>query len=197
MLATTNPGKAREVRTALAGLAIDLRTLADYPGLPPAVEDGDTFEANARLKALHYARLIGEWTLADDSGLEVDALGGAPGVHSARYAGPEHDDRANNARLVAALAGVPAERRTGRFRCVLALAQQERVCLTVTGAVEGRIVDDPAGANGFGYDPHFFLPALGVTMAQLSPERKNALSHRGQALHALRPALLELLEGER
>ena len=196
LLATTNAGKRREVRTALAGLAVELATLADHPGLPEAVEDADTFEGNARRKALHYAGLTDRWTLADDSGLEVDALAGAPGVHSARYAGPQRSDAANNAKLVAALADVPAERRTARFRCVLALARADQVLLTVSGVVEGVIIDQARGDNGFGYDPHFFVPRLGRTLAELDPDEKNRVSHRGQALLALQPALTRLIQAE-
>jgi XTP/dITP diphosphohydrolase len=156
-------------------------------------------------------------TLADDSGLEVDCLGGAPGVHSARYAGSPRDDVANNRKLVAALAGVPLDRRTARFCCVMALARAGGVLaetrgpaeaeargtgvaprgaelLTETrGAVEGLILDEPRGSSGFGYDPHFFLPSLGKTMAELPPDEKNALSHRGQALRAMLPKIAELL----
>ena len=195
LFATTNPGKLREVRAALAGLPLELAPLTDYPDLPEAIEDGVTFEDNAKLKALHFASLVGGWTLADDSGLEIDALGGAPGVHSARYAGPGRDDAANNAKLIAELAGCPPEKRTARFRCVLALARPGEICLTVEGKVEGVIVDEAAGKNGFGYDPHFLVPSLGATMAQLAPERKNQISHRGTAVRALRPALERLLAG--
>ena len=141
LFATTNSGKLREVRAALAGLPLELTCLADYPGLPDAVEDGATFEQNARIKALHFAALVAGWTLADDSGLEVDAFGGAPGVYSARYAGEVRDDAANNAKLIAELADFPVEQRTARFRCVLALARPGEVCLTVEGKVEGVIVD--------------------------------------------------------
>ena len=195
LFATTNPGKLREVRAALSGLPLELTALTDCPGLPDAVEDGATFEQNARIKALHFAALVKGWILADDSGLEVDALGGAPGVHSARYAGRERDDAGNNAKLIAELAGCPAEQRTARFRCVLALARPGEICLTVEGKVEGVIADQAAGENGFGYDPHFFVPSLGVTLAQLSSERKNQISHRGNAVKALRPALEKLLAG--
>jgi XTP/dITP diphosphohydrolase len=190
LIATTNPGKVREVREILAGTAVEVCSLAELPPVPEAVEDGATFAQNARIKALHYAGLAPGWVLADDSGLEVDALDGAPGVHSARYAGPEADAAQNNAKLVAALAGVPAERRTARFRCHLVLAQGNEVLEEADGSVEGIIVDEPAGTNGFGYDPHFFLPDRGVTVAQLPPEEKNRISHRGRALEALLPRLM-------
>jgi XTP/dITP diphosphohydrolase len=170
-----------------------MRTLADHPGLPEAVEDADTFEGNARLKALHYARLTGLWTIADDSGLEVDALDGRPGVYSSRYAGPQCDPLANNTRLITELAGIPLEKRTARFRCVVTLATARGVVATASGTVEGLIVDDPRGSNGFGYDPHFLVPELGVTTAELPPEHKNRISHRGRALAALRPEIVRLL----
>jgi XTP/dITP diphosphohydrolase len=133
------------------------------------------------------------WTLADDSGLEVDALGGDPGVYSARYAGPDCNDAANNARLVRELAGVPLEQRTARFRCVITLAGPGEVLATASGSVDGLIVDDARGTNGFGYDPHFFVPEYGMTTAQMPPEHKNRISHRGRALRAIRPTIEQLL----
>lgn len=193
LLATTNAGKLREVRAVLVGLPVALTCLADHPAMAEAVEDAESFEGNARIKALHHARLIGSWALADDSGLEVDALGGAPGVYSARYAGVPGDDAANNARLVGALRGVSREQRTARFRCVLALADPHEVRAVTTGTIEGLIVDEPRGENGFGYDPHFLVPELGKTTAELPPEQKNAISHRGQALRAMRAAIERLI----
>lgn len=185
LIATSNRGKLREVQAVLASMPVRLKTLTDFPGIPEPIEDGATFEENARKKALHYAGLTTYLTLADDSGLEVDALGGAPGVYSARFAGVRGDDAANNARLIAALLGVPAERRTARFRCVVALAVSDKVLAVASGAMEGLIVDDPRGHNGFGYDPHFFIPEFGMTAAQLPPEQKNRISHRGRALAAM------------
>ncbi len=187
LIATTNAGKLREVRGILGEMAATYATLSDHSGLPEAVEDQDTFEGNAQAKALHYSRLTGGLTLADDSGLMVDALGGEPGVWSARYAGPCTDDTANNAKLIANLADVPVERRTARFCCAIALATPEGVLATAEGTIEGRIVDEARGSNGFGYDPHFFIPEEGQTAAELSPERKNRISHRGRALRAIRP----------
>ena len=189
LVATTNPGKLREVRRILAGLPVQLSALADHPAFPEPVEDADTFEGNARLKALHYARLARCWTLADDSGLEVDALDGAPGVYSARFAGPEGDDAANNAKLIEQLAAVPPDRRTARFRCAVALAKASEVVAPAGGAIEGLIIDLPRGAHGFGYDPHFWVPRYGMTTAEMEPEEKNRISHRGQAFRAIRPAL--------
>ncbi|MGB2984588.1 MAG: XTP/dITP diphosphatase [Phycisphaerae bacterium] len=193
LIATTNRGKLREVRAILDHLPVHFTTLANYPNLPEPIEDAVTFEGNAKLKALHYARLTGCWTLADDSGLEVDALGGEPGTHSARYAGPECDVAANNAKVIKKLTGIPPEQRTARFRCAIALASPEEVVATATGAVEGMIVDDARGTNGFGYDPHFFVPEYGMTTAEMPPEQKNRISHRGEALRAIHPAIERML----
>ena len=162
LLATRNAGKVREIRAIAAALPIIWHGLDELGPLPDAVESGATFAENARLKALHYARLTGLSTLADDSGLEVDALGGAPGVQSARFAGLPRDDAANNRKLIGLLAGVPAERRTARFRCALALAQAGRVVLETEGTFAGVICDAARGTNGFGYDPHFLVPELGL-----------------------------------
>ena len=193
LIATSNPGKLREIRHVLADLDVKLLTLAECGELPEAVEDGPTFEDNARKKALHYSGLTGRWTLADDSGLEVDALDGRPGVNSARFAGPAQNAAANNARLIDCLRGVPPERRSARFRCVIAVADGGQVLATASGALEGVIIDEPRGHNGFGYDPHFLLPELGRTTAELDPEHKNRISHRGQALRNIRPQLEALL----
>jgi XTP/dITP diphosphohydrolase len=193
LIATKNHGKLREVRSILAGLPLAFATLDQFPDLPEPVEDADTFEGNAERKALHYARLTGLWTLADDSGLEVDALGGAPGVYSARYAGRQGDDAANNAKLIRELSKVPDEKRTARFRCAVVLASPAGVLATGCGTFEGEIVDQPKGNNGFGYDPHFFVPKLGMTAAELPPEQKNRVSHRARALGAIRPFIERLL----
>jgi XTP/dITP diphosphohydrolase len=185
LLATRNPGKLHEIRTMTAGSPISWRWLVEFPAVADADETGATFAENARLKALHYSSTTGLCTLADDSGLEVDALDGAPGVRSARYAGSPRDDDANNRRLVRALAEVPQERRTARFRCAMAFAREGRVAIESEGCFEGRIIDQPRGHNGFGYDPHFLIPDLGLTAAELPPSEKNARSHRGQALRAM------------
>lgn len=196
LLATGNPGKLRELRALVAGTPLECVGLAEFPQVPVAEEPGATFAENACLKALHYAEHTGLWTLADDSGLEVDALDGAPGVLSARYAGTPSDDAANNRKLVAALAGVAPARRTARFRCAMALAEPGRVRAETTGAFEGVIIDAPRGTNGFGYDPHFFVPDLGRTAAELPSDLKNRRSHRGQALRAMLPQLVALLGGQ-
>ncbi|MCK4342626.1 MAG: RdgB/HAM1 family non-canonical purine NTP pyrophosphatase [Phycisphaerae bacterium] len=185
LLATRNAGKLREMREIAVHTPLVCHGLEEYPDVPEAEETGTTFAENARLKALYYADATGLPTLADDSGLEVDALDGAPGVHSARYGGVPHDYAANNRKLVRALANVPPQRRTARFHCAMAFVKDGQVVLESEGAVEGMIIDQPRGQNGFGYDPHFLLPELGLTAAELPPEQKNALSHRGQALRAM------------
>lgn len=198
VLATRNAGKVRELVSLLGPLGVEVASLADYPGLPEIPEEGDTFEANAVFKAREVARLTGETALADDSGLEVDALDGAPGVHSARFAGEPKDDAANNAKLLRLLEGVPPERRTARFRCVVALATPEGEVYTAEGSSEGVILDRPRGENGFGYDPLFYVPALGKTFAELDMEVKNRISHRGKAFARVaglvRKALLDRVD---
>jgi len=194
LIATGNPGKFREIVAELAGAPARFLSLRDVPPIEPCEETGETFEANAREKAVYYARRSGRLALADDSGLEVDALAGRPGVLSARYAGRPCDDAANNRKLVEELHGVPAERRTARFRCAMALADPSgRILAETAGAIEGVIIDSPRGKNGFGYDPHFLVPALGRTTAELDPAHKNRISHRGQATRAMGDALRRLL----
>lgn len=218
LLATGNPGKAKEMREILSGPEhgrICWRHLSEFADRhwPEPIENGETFMANAEIKARHYARLSGLWTIADDSGLRVDALGGEPGVRSARYAGEPRSDAANNALLIRKLAGVPEERRTARFCCAVALAgwtsPRERrassppglpsaddiqVLAQAEGTAEGRIIDEPRGTNGFGYDPHFWVPRFAMTTAEMAPDRKHAISHRGQALRLLREKLATLID---
>ena len=182
VLATHNEGKVRELRQLLSGSGFEVVSLASYPEVPEVVEDGDTFQANAIKKAMETAAAVGEIALADDSGLEVDYLEGAPGVHSARFAGQEHDDSANNQKLLRLLEGVPREKRTARFRCVVAIATPDGKVATVDGSCEGIIQTRPSGSGGFGYDPLFFVPEYGKTFAELDAETKNAISHRGRAL---------------
>ena len=185
LVASKNPRKLAEMLRILDGLPIELVSLADLPEVADVEETGATFAENAALKAEAFARAAGLPAVADDSGLEVDALGGAPGVHSARYAGRHGDDAANIAKLLAELEAVPPDRCTARFRCCIAVADDRGVLATLEGACEGTIVRDPAGENGFGYDP-VFLPADGDarTMAQRTAEEKDAISHRGAALRA-------------
>jgi XTP/dITP diphosphohydrolase len=190
LVATTNPGKLKEVREILAGLPLELVSLKDL-GLPAPPETGNTFHDNAAEKATTSARRSGLWTLADDSGLCVDALNGAPGVHSARYAPTDEERRA---KLLAALQGVPVERRGAHFEAAVALSDsQGRRMRHADGRVEGTIALAPCGSGGFGYDP-LFLPAEtpGKTLAELGPDEKNRLSHRGRALERLRPSLARL-----
>jgi XTP/dITP diphosphohydrolase len=193
VFASRSAGKLAELRALTADLGLDVLSVAEIAGVEDVVEDGDTFVANATKKAVEVSRATGLPALADDSGLEVDVLGGEPGVYSARYAGVHGDDQANNAKLLARLAGVPPERRGGRFRCVLALADVagplgSRV-VTVEGACEGWILDAPRGTGGFGYDPLFFAPELGMTFAEAGIGPKSGLSHRARAMRALRPEL--------
>jgi XTP/dITP diphosphohydrolase len=187
VVATGNAHKLTEIRAILAGLDVDLVPMTEL-GLPSPVEDGDTFEANALLKARACATGAGLPALADDSGLEVDALGGEPGVRSARYAGEDADDAANNAKLVAALRGVPPSQRTARFVCAAALVTPDGEEHVVRGTMEGAIVDEPQGEHGFGYDPHFVSDAVGDgrTNGQLTPDEKDTISHRGAAFRAIR-----------
>jgi XTP/dITP diphosphohydrolase len=191
LLASANQGKLRELRTILEGLPVELVGLAEAGlGEPPEVEEtGDTFLENALLKARAYAAWSGLAAVADDSGLEVDALGGAPGVRSARYAGPGAGDQANLDKLLAALAGVPHERRSARFRCAAALVDLEGGEWHAEAAWEGRVLDTPRGAGGFGYDPVFLPDGWELTSAEVDQATKDAASHRGQAFRALRPAI--------
>ena len=186
VIATRNPGKLKELRALLGVPGLEWRSALDYPEVPDVVEDGDTFEANAIKKAEALSRATGGWALADDSGLEVDALGGEPGVRSARYAGEPADPAANNAKLLHALEGRTDRR--ARFRCVIALAGPGVPTATVEGACEGRIVTEPRGTGGFGYDPLFVPDGYEETFAELPAETKNSISHRGRALARAREA---------
>ena len=187
LFATSNPHKIEEVAAILAPLGIDVVSLGALESkIPEPVEDGATFQANARIKAVYYAEALGRMCLADDSGLEVDALDGVPGVHSARYAGVDGQraqrDGANNEKLLAELQGVPAEQRTARFVCAMCLVDDGGSILAETrGTFQGIITTQPRGENGFGYDPLLYLPDVGCTSAELSPQQKNARSHRGVA----------------
>jgi XTP/dITP diphosphohydrolase len=189
LIATSNPGKLRDFAGAAAPHGLEIGGIPNFSWLPAVVEDGLTFEENARKKAVEYSRHApGEIVVADDSGLEVDVLDGAPGVHSARYAADQPhlanentDDEANNARLLRELRKVPAQKRTGRFVCVLAAARDGQTLATFRGTAEGLILDSPRGTNGFGYDPLFYFPQIQKTFAELSAEEKAGYSHRGAA----------------
>jgi len=193
LVATTNAGKFREFRDLLQGLPLRLRSLAGLAAVPVVAEDGVTYTDNAMRKALAIARWSGCAALADDSGLEVDALGAAPGVQSARYAGIAQDDRANVAKLLAALQDVPAGARTARFRCVVAVAIPDGSTWTVEGVCDGHITEAPRGSSGFGYDPVFLDSQLGKTFAEIPAAAKNRISHRAQACARLRPDLVAFL----
>ena len=194
ILASHNAGKLKAMAALLAPFDVSVQSAADL-GLPEPEETGTTFIENAALKAVAAVQATGLPALADDSGLEVDFLAGAPGIHSARYAGTG-DDLDNNRKLVAELAGVPLERRTARFVCCLALVIDGQVRAETRGTIEGCIIDEPRGANGFGYDPHFWVPELKATTAELPPEHKNRISHRGNALHSIAPQIRGLLRDE-
>jgi len=189
LIATSNPGKLRDFAGAAAPHGIEIGGIPGFASLPTVVEDGLTFEDNARKKAEEYSRHApGEIVIADDSGLEIDALNGAPGAHSARYAADQPhladsntEDHANNARVLRELRGIPAEKRTGRFVCVLAAARDGKTLATFRGTAEGIILDAPRGTNGFGYDPLFYFPEIEKTFAELSAEEKAHYSHRGAA----------------
>ena len=193
LVATNNPGKVKEYEALLKGLPLTLTYLA-REGVDIEVEEaGSTFAENARLKAVAYARTSGLLTLADDSGLEVDALGGQPGTHSARYAGQGASDEDRYRLLLSKLEGVPWERRTARFRCVIAVAGLQREVHIAEGTCEGIIALEPKGEHGFGYDPVFYMPEHGQTMAELEPEIKNRISHRARAAEGAWRILQELL----
>jgi XTP/dITP diphosphohydrolase len=193
VLATRNPGKVREFTAMLRDLPVAVLTLDDLPAVPLLDEPGETFEANAAAKAVAVARRTGMLALADDSGIEVDALGGAPGVHSATFLGPGATDADRNAWVLERLRDVPPERRGARYRAVVAVATPDGSVRTFEGRWEGRIADAPRGAGGFGYDPIFLLPELGRTAAELSLDEKNRRSHRARALAAARAYLEALL----
>jgi len=181
--ATGNAGKLREFRMAAEHAPVEIELLPDYKQLPPCVEDGATFEENAVKKALHYAPQAPGLLFADDSGLEVEALGGAPGVYSARFSGPDATDESNNRLLLEKMRGIA--NRTARFVCVIALVEADRVIGVYRGAVEGVLLEHERGIGGFGYDPLFYCPAFGCTFGEATAEQKFSLSHRGQALRAM------------
>jgi XTP/dITP diphosphohydrolase len=189
LIATSNPGKIRDFAGAASHHGIEVAGIPNFSSIPPVVEDGATFEANARRKAEAYSRHVpGQVVIADDSGLEVDALGGAPGVHSARYAADEPhaaesntDDDDNNAKLIREIRRLPPDKRTGRFVCWIAAARDGQTLAVFEGKAEGIIQETPRGSNGFGYDPLFFFPQIGKTFAELTAAEKAHYSHRGEA----------------
>lgn len=181
VLASSNPGKLREYRQMAAGSPFQLELLPNFSELPPFDESAPTFAENAAGKALHYSRYTPEIVLADDSGLVVPALGGAPGVHSARYAGPSATDEDRYLKLLREMTGKQGGERSARFVCIVALARRGRALAVVSDRAEGLLANEPHGSSGFGYDPIFFFPKLGRTFAEVSPSEKNAYSHRGRA----------------
>jgi XTP/dITP diphosphohydrolase len=184
-LASGNPGKLREYRLAAEEFHLPVEPLPGIGSLPPCVEDGATFESNARKKAVHYSSFREGLVFADDSGLCVDALGGAPGIHSARYSGPDADDVTNNQKLLTEMYGLTGPQRTAHYVCVIALAQGGRVLVTTEGRVDGLILEEPRGAAGFGYDPLFLYPPVDKTFAELCSDEKFRISHRGRAFRRL------------
>ena len=198
LVATTNPGKAAELQ-AMLDLDVEWLTLADFTNVPEVKEDGATFIENARKKAASYATETGLWTIADDSGLVIDALDGAPGIESARFSGQICPDRTlidhkNIEKVLKLLQGVPTEKRTARFVCSLCLASPDQILIETQGTLEGLITEKEIGNNGFGYDPIFFVPNLKKTVAQLTSQEKNEISHRGSAIKKLKSLLNKLLK---
>ncbi len=191
MLATRNAGKTREIREFLRDFPVEIKNLDDLGPIPPVEEDGTTFDENAYKKASFTAKVLGLPALADDSGLEVEALGGAPGIHSARYAGQSATDAENNAKLLREMEG--KTNRGAAFMCVISIAVPSGVALTYEARCEGVIVEAPGGNKGFGYDPVFYYPPLNKTFAQLSAEEKNRVSHRGKALAELKEEFEKVL----
>ena len=194
VVATQNKGKIAEIVLALAQLPVKVLALSDFGSIPEAVENGASFRENALLKARHYAKYTGKACLADDSGLEVDALQGAPGIYSARFAGETANDAANNQKLLVELTNVQTKERTARFRCVLAFVDTDELAMTTDGVCEGCIIEEMRGQGGFGFDCLFYIPELNKTMAELSKSQKNAISHRGRALSSMTIKLGDFLK---
>ena len=196
VLATKNAHKVEEIKAMLAGLTLEIMSLADFPDIPEVEETGTTFAENASLKASAISDATGLIALADDSGLEVDALGGDPGVYSNRFAGTGATDRDKYMRIVKLLADIPEPKRSARFRAAVAIATPAGDIHVVEGKVEGTIAHEPKGEKGFGYDPIFYIPQLGKTMAQLEPWEKNLISHRARALEAAKNVLIQLISNK-
>jgi XTP/dITP diphosphohydrolase len=193
VIATRNRHKLGEILELLPGLELELKLLGDFPGAPEVEEDGETLAENSAKKARSAASFCGRWALADDTGLYVDALGGAPGVYSARYAGPGCSYADNNGKLLSELSGLPPEKRGARFCCALALASPSGSVITVEGRLDGRIALSASGGGGFGYDPLFLPSGKDRTLAELSPAEKNLISHRAAALRKIEPYLARLM----
>ena len=193
IVATKNAGKAKEFEHIFNQYNVVVKSLLDFEGIEEIVEDGQTFEENALIKARAIAKQFNQVVIADDSGLEVDALDGRPGVYSARYAGEGRNDQANIEKVLSELEGVPTQNRSARFVCALALVTPEGQEVVVRGTCEGQILSECVGSEGFGYDPIFYLPQLGKTMAQIPKSQKNVLSHRAEAFKKLQDILMKLV----
>lgn len=196
VIASRNSGKIKELISLLAPLKIKVVSVAEYPNVPEIIEDGANFAENAVKKAKTVAIATDCLSMGDDSGLEVDYLNGAPGTYSARFAGEESNDKANNDKLLRLLDGVPWEKRTARFCCVIAIATPSGQVFTASGRCEGLIAFEPKGEEGFGYDPLFFVPRLGKTFSEMEPALKNSLSHRSRALSGASLILMRLMKEE-
>lgn len=194
IIATKNKGKAKEFAELFGPLGFKVKTLLDYPDAPDIEETGKTFTENALLKAQGIAKLYQKIVIADDSGLVIDALNGRPGVYSARYAGEEKNDKANIQKVLSEMKDIPHDKRTAHFHCTLALVQPGTAPITVDGICEGLILTEKRGNNGFGYDPIFYVPQLDKTMAEMTPEEKNKISHRGNAIRALYEIIQEAMK---
>lgn len=192
IIATKNKGKAKEFEQLFSKYGIEVKTLVDVPEIPDIEETGTTFEENAVIKAEAISKISSSYVVADDSGLVIDALEGRPGVFSARYAGPDKDDEANIDKVLGEMDGVQDEKRTARFYCALAIAGPGFETVTVNGTCEGLILNERHGSGGFGYDPIFYVPSEGKTMAEMSADRKNELSHRAAAMKNLEPLIEKL-----
>jgi XTP/dITP diphosphohydrolase len=197
IIATKNRGKAREFEDIFRSRGYVIRTLLDYPEIADIEETGNSFEENAILKAEAVSKQLNIRVISDDSGLMIDALEGRPGIFSARYAGEQKDDEANIDKVLKELSGIPTNKRTARFYCALALAAPGQKTLTVSGTCEGRIHEERRGTNGFGYDPIFFVPEKGLSMAELSGDEKNQISHRANAIKQMDMMLDSFLESDR
>lgn len=193
IIATQNDGKLKEIQQSLRGMPLILRSVSDFPGLTFATEDGKSFEENALKKAQHVASQLGKYVLADDSGLEVMALDGRPGIHSARFASPNARAEDNNHLLLKEMTNIPRDGRQARFVCVIAVVDSTGRSLLAEGNCEGEILEQPRGHGGFGYDPLFYVPEQGKTFAEMAPTKKDALSHRGRALAELRRKLPDFM----
>ncbi|MDN3449143.1 XTP/dITP diphosphatase [Planococcus sp. APC 3906] len=195
IIATQNLGKAKDFEALFRPFGYEVLTLRDIAEEIDVEETGSTFEENAILKAETVAKLLNTAVIADDSGLEIDALGGEPGVYSARYAGGEKSDSANIDKVLEKMKGIPEEKRHARFRCVLAIAVPGKETKVFSGACEGYIIEERIGENGFGYDPIFWVPSEGRTLAEMQPQEKAAISHRGNAMREMQQSLSKLLNG--